>query len=100
MRAPWQCIIKCLKPHLKRFWAALRGREQKKNDLAEGHAWVNLFAEGLRCAGVPERVIKARLGGVFGLPHLLAVVAGGLIVWGVIGGALHLGQYLTDAGRH
>jgi len=73
--------MNCMRPHIARFLSALVGNPWKKGDLWKGHAWVNLFAEGMRCAGVSERIIKARIGGVYGLPHFFATLAGAAILW-------------------
>ncbi len=39
-------MFECFKPHWDRWVIAT---ETKSRDYYEGHAWVNLFAEGLRC---------------------------------------------------
>ncbi len=67
----------CMTPHWRRFRYAMRDRSP---DYYEGHAWVNLFAEGMRCLGLPESLIKARIGGRIGLPHVLSA----LPPWGLI----------------
>ena len=81
-------MFKCMKPHWVRFTISL---EERNRDLAEGHSWVNLFAEGLRCLRVPERIIKARIPILnVGLPHFLSI----LPPWGVMY-AIILGAYIS-----
>jgi len=68
----------CMKPHIARFFRAAR---EQGRDFWEGHAWVNLYAEGLRCLGVAERIVKARIAGRVGLPHILAGWPLYLLAW-------------------
>ncbi len=77
--------MKCLKPHWKRFTESL---DQRNQDFYEGHSWVNLFAEALRCLKVPERIIKFRLPLInIGLPHVLSIVPPFFVVYVWILGA-------------
>jgi len=69
--------MNCIAPHWIRFRHAM---SMKNADYYEGHAWVNVFAEALRCLGVPEGIIKARIGGRIGLPHVLSA----LPPWGLV----------------
>lgn len=78
-------MFKCMNAHWARFVIAL---EEQNADLYEGHAWVNLFAEGLRCLRVPEKIIKWRIPGTtVGLPHALSILPPWGIVYAIILGA-------------
>jgi len=68
-----------MKPHIKRFTDAAKTMSR---DFWQGHAYVNLFAEYMRCRGVPDRIIKARFG-PFGPQHIIAILAPIIIVYGI-----------------
>ena len=69
----------CAREHIGRF---IRAARKLNRDFFEGHAWVNIFAEWLRCRGVPERIIKARIGPI-GPPHVIAIMMAVAISYGI-----------------
>jgi len=67
--------------HTKRLFVSL---SEGLPDFYEGHAYVNIFAELLRWFGLPEKIVKARIKGVFGLPHFLSLLPPFSIIFGVL----------------